>query len=327
MSTNNAVERGGDSRQQTVSRANRFSPNWDLEEGVDEHLNSGYRLWASLVSNTQSLWDSRLRALWIRTLLFILILHPTLCLLGELIWLYSFESYSASDIQYIISSSSWYPSPNANIAAQLLRTPALVLEKFYLEFCIFPFLVFIVTIFMKTLRNRLKVCAQVCTISILDPLKLGDAVFSTQPACTAQVEDAFCRKLQNLQSHHTMQESVGLETSAVTGAPNIFRKTTLYDPAFCAFIHCPLVALVCFLKFSMVSLFISAPGLKDDQLAHTPLSSARFILSLIFGLVYSFSILAVAVIWSLLAYHQLSTEDEIWGHFLKDLDTIPSSHL
>ncbi|GAW03088.1 hypothetical protein LENED_004780 [Lentinula edodes] len=70
-----------------------YSPGIDSEGGIEEVL--GRRAWIILVHNVEKTWNMRIRHIWLQTLLLLLVLHPGLCILGEILWLYTFEPFSA----------------------------------------------------------------------------------------------------------------------------------------------------------------------------------------------------------------------------------------
>ncbi|KAE9396329.1 hypothetical protein BT96DRAFT_922175 [Gymnopus androsaceus JB14] len=274
----------------------------------------------------QKRWVKKLSSVWLRTILLLLLIHPVLCLAGEMLWLYLFESYSFSDLCQLLST--WKPvgpAANSHITIQLFQIPWLIFTQFKLEFCIFPTLVVLLAFFTQTLKRRMGACARVCTQAILDPLKLDIAIgsgevrgFSAQADCISDAEDVFSRVLQSVYSSgHGLRASADVEAPVDRVEAPIITHDVLYNRAFCAFIHCSLIALISFLKFSMIPIFTSVSAHGNG---HSSLSPSGFIFALVFGLIYTLALLAVSVVWAMFAYHRLPTEDDMWSEFLNDVE-------
>ncbi|KAJ3849376.1 hypothetical protein EV368DRAFT_85622 [Lentinula lateritia] len=208
--------------------------------------------------------------------------------------------------------------------ATLLLCFSRVVYGLKLEICILLPLVLLLTSFSRALKKRVDVCARVCTQVIVDPSKVDlEALdFASQSTCIADIEAVFLRVYSPAQ--HSQAINIPQIPVVQMGAFNTIGSTTLYNPPFCAFFHCPLIALVCFLKYSMVPLLVSALGLGDNSSEHDSLPP-MFIFSLTFGTIYMFALLAVAVIWALFAYHHLPTAEEICSDIVKDITLFVSS--
>ncbi|KAJ3802624.1 hypothetical protein GGU11DRAFT_554894 [Lentinula aff. detonsa] len=276
----------------------------DLEEGIEE--TAGYRGWVILVDEVKKDWNKRITFIWFQTFCCLLVLHPAFCILGELSWLYIFESVSLSDLRNLVRPP--YGISRFMSSATTLQILRAFYEKFMLELCIFLSLVFLLTLFVKTLRRRVNICALICSQVIVDHAKMDlEAMgFSAQSTCIADAEDIFLQLLQSFDVPQHSQSRIDPQRYIIPArASSMINNRTLYNPLFFVFFHCPLIAIVCFIKFSISTL---PPG--------------TFLFSLIFGVIYILALLAVVVIWSFFAFHRLPTAEDIWGRFVMDLNPV-----
>ncbi|KAJ4485201.1 hypothetical protein J3R30DRAFT_1324015 [Lentinula aciculospora] len=294
----------------------------DIEDGIEELQSC--RLWTILVCNVKKDWNQRIRKVWLRTLLLSLILHLALCVAGEISWMVIFEPSLASELKNILIPSSFDSQSTSNALASTFSTHiSRILYKFKIELCVYLLLVFIMTLFANTLKKRVDICGRIFTQVILDLSKLNlEALgFLAEPTCITDVEDIFLRLLNPMRRS---QANIISPEILQSGASSIINWKPLYNPLFCAFFHCPLIAFVCFLKFSMVPLLASALGLGDESSMDYSFPPATFIFSLIFGLIYLLALLCVAVLWSIYAYHRLPTAEDMWSSFVMDVDLFVS---
>ncbi|KAJ3886905.1 hypothetical protein GG344DRAFT_69261 [Lentinula edodes] len=330
------------------------------EGGIEEVL--GRRAWIILVHNVEKTWNMRIRHIWLQVGTHFIVPMayvaewadssldtPSITRLASGA-LHTRRNIVALYIRTILSQVKFSLQPFAvslinpsefkrilsylyrdikaasiaDVTTLLLQIPRVV-YRLKLEICILLLSVLLLTSLSRALKKRVNVCARVCTQVIVDPWKvdLEALEFAPQSTCIADIEAAFLRILYSPAQH---SQAINIPQTSVVqvGALNTIGSTTLYNPPFCAFFHCPLIALVCFLKYSMVPLLVSALGLDDNSSEHDSLPP-MFIFSLIFGTIYTFALLAVAVIWALFAYHHLPTVEDICSNIVKDINLFVSS--
>ncbi|KAJ3841302.1 hypothetical protein F5878DRAFT_22479 [Lentinula raphanica] len=170
--------------------------------------------------------------------------------------------------------------------------------------------------FVTILKKRVDVCARVCIKAVSNPssVAIEDLGVSAESDCLiADAEYLFLRLSQS--SRHSPPETFPQTSVSEDGSSSIINKGTLYNPSLFVFFHCPLIAILCFIKFSMIPLFLSTPANESS----TPPSGA-VLFGVIFGVISTSALLAVAIVWSLFAYHLLPHVEDIWAAFLLDLE-------